>query len=108
MLGTLIQLFDYAMSLPLTRNKSAVPHLSTNRREGGRPESPQLRFHSPGSATRYFHQGWCCSCGPPEREGWLEAHPRVPLRSAFWRPRYTLVMRNEFTAVIERDGEWFV
>ena len=23
-------------------------------------------------------------------------------------PRYTLPMRNEFTAVIERDGEWFV
>ena len=23
-------------------------------------------------------------------------------------PFYTLTMRNEFTAVIERDGEWFV
>ena len=23
-------------------------------------------------------------------------------------PDYTLCMRNEFTAIIERDGEWFV
>ena len=23
-------------------------------------------------------------------------------------PRYTLTMRNEFTAVFERDGDWFV
>lgn len=23
-------------------------------------------------------------------------------------PRYTLAMSNEFTAIIERDGEWYV
>ena len=25
-----------------------------------------------------------------------------------WFPVYTFPMRNEFTAIIERDGEWFV
>jgi predicted RNase H-like HicB family nuclease len=36
------------------------------------------------------------------------AAPQVPVGRAAGARGYTFPMRNEFTAVIERDGEWFV
>jgi predicted RNase H-like HicB family nuclease len=35
-------------------------------------------------------------------------HPNLVRMMMKQRLVYTLAMRNEFTAVIERDGEWFI
>ena len=34
--------------------------------------------------------------------------PRIGTWGTLAHSRYTLSMRNEFTAVIERDGDWYV
>ena len=68
------------------------------------------RLCVPGSAAVFLDEGEGEKgrANPPEEGGCCGLRRQGTARLCERAQGYTLAMQNEFTAVIERDGEWFV